>query len=195
MSSNKYIQESFGMLIIHPSVDSPLNTTGAIKAKDQKQLSSEELYLHHNNNCHYRKTINTIEKKKIDSSSIENSFNEMVLDSPLHKERLLIVIDSANVGYNYGNNTFNAKGIEIAIKYFQSLKFDVKAFIPISYYKSKPRDKSIGNAKMQTEDAELIEFLVLEGLLAGYDYHTSYYYKIVLCNYCYYYYYSCSSWR
>ena len=139
------IENSYGMQIIPP-------------ASEKDHFLFAESYLHADSHRRINKTV--------DAFSIEQCFSEMILESPLQREIILVVIDCANVAYNFGNNVFKAKGIEIAIKYLTALGIEFKAFIPISYFRSKPRDKSKGNATMQTEDTEIIERLVAEGLIS-----------------------------
>ena len=79
-------------------------------------------------------------------------------------EKLLIVLDGANIGWMYGNGTlFDPVGIEMALSYFAQFDVDTVTFIPSSYLKKKPRDGSKTNACMETDDFEVLQRLVHTG--------------------------------
>lgn len=66
----------------------------------------------------------------------------------------MVVLDCANIAYAYGNNHFNAKGIDVAIKFFLALNIQVVAFLQASYVQKKHC------SKMTTEDVDLLNSLV-----------------------------------
>jgi hypothetical protein len=88
---------------------------------------------------------------------IQDTFSEMQTDFPKDRNRPLIVLDCANIGWTYGIESFSAAGVLIAINYFRSMDADVKAFLPASYIRSKPGKV---NAVMITEDIERLSQLV-----------------------------------
>ena len=79
--------------------------------------------------------------------------------------KLLVVLDCANIGWNYGKNElFNVHGLELVLDYFLkvSILCKVVAFIPSSYVRYRPNDGTRGNAKMMTEDIDKLESMIEE---------------------------------
>lgn len=88
-------------------------------------------------------------------------FADMVTETPSERPYPLVVLDCANIGHFFGNNNgFDARGVQLALDYFRGMRIEVKAFIPSSYIRIKPKDHSIGNALMQTDDVSLLNSLV-----------------------------------
>ena len=105
----------------------------------------------------------------------------------------LVVLDGANVAYayataivsmhqNYGSypastsGTFgnnkgkvqpDLRGIQVAANYFLAANLRVLIVLPAPWFRSKPRtdDTNRGNAKMETEDLEILHDLKAKGLL------------------------------
>jgi hypothetical protein len=74
-----------------------------------------------------------------------------------------VVLDCANIGYDYGQDDFSAQGVYAALQYFKNARFlqlRVTAFLPAYMVRRKPTDGARGNAIMQTEDIELLQRLV-----------------------------------
>jgi hypothetical protein len=87
------------------------------------------------------------------------------------RKRLLLVIDCANVGMEYGRqDTFNFQGVEVAMAHFSSQlgvnDLEVMGFIPAKFYRRKPRDGIGSNALMITDDWETMNNRYMEGSLA-----------------------------
>ena len=95
--------------------------------------------------------------------SVQHSFDEMVADQPSQNKRTLVVLDCANICWAHGESQFDVNGIQIALAFFKSYEVDVISFIPSSYVKKKPRDKSAGNSMMETEDRQHLEALIRMG--------------------------------
>jgi hypothetical protein len=102
---------------------------------------------------------------------VHDTFAEMVNDAPNERAIPLVVLDCANIGWNFGVNAFDARGVELAISYFRHNHIDVVAFIPASYLRAKPRQihgtvqPVRGNAMMLTEEVEMLTSLVQQKLL------------------------------
>ena len=107
----------------------------------------------------------------------------MVYDTPSVRTLPLVVLDCANIGWNYGNHSFQAGGIEITIKFFQKLHFEIQAFIPAGFLRVKPRqimgnnDNSYknhnknqnydnNNGLMLTDNVEILTILAQKGLIS-----------------------------
>lgn len=109
-----------------------------------KAPPSEEL---HESTCHYQIAESIILETEtgdnntqyLNQISVQESFDDMVIDHPSEKRKTLVVLDCANIGWAYGGSIFCADGINIAINFFSNYKVDVIAFIPSSYLKKKPR--------------------------------------------------------
>eukprot|EP00985_Skeletonema_marinoi_P032371 scaffold39118_cov206-Skeletonema_marinoi.AAC.4 len=99
----------------------------------------------------------------------------------------LIVIDGANIAYNYAEsldpsssletNNYNQSrynkrqpnphGIRLAIEYFLSRKCRVTAVVPTSWYRLRPRSKNEGDAKMVTDEVDELRSLREQGFLVA----------------------------
>ena len=93
---------------------------------------------------------------------ITEAFNEMTMGD---SNKLLVVLDCANIGWNYGKNElFNVHGLELVLDYFLKVSIICKvvAFIPSSYVRYRPSDGTRGNAKMMTEDIDKLESMIKE---------------------------------
>lgn len=88
----------------------------------------------------------------------------------------LIVFDGANIAYSYGQTMQgtidvrpepDARGIRVAVTYFQHAGLRVLVVLPMSWIRSKPHvnDPSQANAKMQTDHWEVLQDLHRNGLL------------------------------
>ena len=111
--------------------------------------------------------LNTISHRALlQRESVERTFSDMVEDSPTARYQPLVVLDCANIGWSYGIDSFAAEGVRIVMHYFFELQVEVRAFIPASYLRAKPRDGTSGNALMQTEAVELLSALAGSALLS-----------------------------
>lgn len=72
-------------------------------------------------------------------ATIEDTFAEMVVDQPVDRSKILIVLDCANIGWNYGLDRFSAKGVQLALDFFSAWEVEVRAFLPESYMKKNSR--------------------------------------------------------
>ena len=98
---------------------------------------------------------------ELQKNLVSEVFSEMVNETPSERSYPLVVLDCANIGHYYGNNHgFDVRGVQLALDYFHSMRVEVKAFVPSSYVRIKPRDHSSGNALMQTEEVGLLNHLV-----------------------------------
>eukprot|EP00986_Skeletonema_menzelii_P018826 scaffold26730_cov162-Skeletonema_menzelii.AAC.6 len=99
----------------------------------------------------------------------------------------LIVIDGANIAYNYAESLDpssslqnsnhnqsrynkrqpNPHGIRLAIEYFLSRKCRVQAVVPTSWYRLRPRNKNEGDAKMVTDEVDELRSLREQGFLVA----------------------------
>jgi hypothetical protein len=90
----------------------------------------------------------------------------------------LVVMDGANVayayadallGFNQGSREPDARGIQVALKYFLSIDVRVLVVIPAPWFRAKPRagDESQGNAMMVTPQLEVLKDLKARGLLVA----------------------------
>ena len=99
----------------------------------------------------------------------------------------LIVIDGANIAYNYAesldpssslqNSNLNQSrynkrqpnphGIRLAIEYFLSRRCRVQAVVPTSWYRLRPRNKNEGDAKMVTDEVDELRSLRQQGFLVA----------------------------
>ena len=95
--------------------------------------------------------------------SVHESFDDMVSEQPSEKQKILIVLDCANIGWAHGEDHFSATGIRIALSFFAGCNADIAAFLPSSYLKKKPRDGTRGNSMMETDEWEELTTLVRTG--------------------------------
>eukprot|EP01039_Chlorochromonas_danica_P010768 gene10768-11968_t len=75
----------------------------------------------------------------IPPATIEETFAEMVVDQPVDRSKILIVLDCANIGWNYGLDRFSAKGVQLSLDFFSAWAVEVRAFLPESYMKKNTR--------------------------------------------------------
>lgn len=101
-------------------------------------VSSVNLISRHIPN-HFTSTTSSGHQQYNSHEQIEQSFAEMVTETPLDRAVPLVVLDCANIGWCYGIDSFSAHGVCIAIAYFQSLQVEVQAFLPAAYMRVKPR--------------------------------------------------------
>eukprot|EP01031_Cornospumella_fuschlensis_P030979 gene30979-37442_t len=88
------------------------------------------------------------------------SFAEMVTERPAERDRPLIIVDAANVGWAYGKHQFMAEGVEIAIHTLQRMQIDVLAFLPVSYVHAKTYAKrSHHNVLQKLIDQKLVSLV------------------------------------
>jgi hypothetical protein len=101
---------------------------------------------HHSSSLYYQKT----------EEIIADSFSEMVSENPIERNIPLVVLDSANIGWNYGKTRFSVYGLQLALAYFAqySHRLEVKAFIPSSYVQKK------SNSLMETDDLTILQTLI-----------------------------------
>eukprot|EP01040_Poterioochromonas_malhamensis_P020044 gene20044-23844_t len=97
---------------------------------------------------------------------IIDSFSEMVTEYPVDRKVPLVVLDCANIGWNYGNDAFSAYGLQLVISYFKQYHVEIKAFIPSSYvqkrllYNNSSSQPQRTNALMQTDDIDILQGLI-----------------------------------
>ena len=105
-------------------------------------------------------------------TNIENSFGDMITSMPSDQSvnnRILVVLDCANIGWFYGNGKcFSSQGLINTFEYFSKIPIECElvAFIPSSYVRKKPTDGTTGNTKMKTEELEHLESLILNGKIS-----------------------------
>lgn len=106
-------------------------------------------------------------------------------DMPSPSKSPLVVIDGANIAYNYAESLDpssslqninqsrynkrqpNPHGIRLAIEYFLSRQCRVQAVVPTSWYRLRPRNKNEGDAKMVTDEVEELRSLREQGFLVA----------------------------
>jgi hypothetical protein len=97
---------------------------------------------------------------------IADSFSEMVTDHPVERKVPLVVLDSANIGWCFGEGAFSARGLQLAVEYFQRQKVEIKAFLPAYYVQQKPSDGSRQNSVMETDEISYLQTLIRQKILA-----------------------------
>jgi hypothetical protein len=101
---------------------------------------------------------------------IADTFAEMADEVPSTRNVLLLVLDAANIGWDYcEGKAFAAEGVLLAIEQLQASfgsLIDIRAFLPAHYCRQKPRDGTRGNALMQTESVDILNDLIDRRLLA-----------------------------
>lgn len=69
---------------------------------------------------------------------MEKAFNEMAPEMEANAEKVIVVLDCANIGFEYGNQVeFIALGVKIAIDFFAKHNVSVVGFIPRHFIDSK----------------------------------------------------------
>ncbi len=130
------------------------------------------------------------EEPMLQAQQIQDYFSEMVDEGPEQRDRLLIVLDAANIGWHYGcGESFVAEGVAIAVDNLskfqingnaacqcndglngnhlnQSRVLEIIAFLPFHYFRIKPRNGGYTNGMMQTENVDILEDLARAKLLA-----------------------------
>lgn len=105
--------------------------------------------------------------------SLEDALEGMTEEVSL-RDKLLVVIDAANVGWAHGGGSFfSPRGVLVAIETIQnagtkgSREVEVMSFLPASYVRRRPQKGSniTGNALMVTEEWEMLDNLVSAGSL------------------------------
>jgi hypothetical protein len=96
------------------------------------------------------------------SDIVSKSFDNMTNS----ETQPLVVLDCANIGWCYGKSEFLIDGIELSLHFFRQFDVRVVAFIPASYIRSKPKDGSRGNGKMETDDITKLQDLVTTNILS-----------------------------
>jgi hypothetical protein len=120
----------------------------------------------HNTFPDYQPTV--VYSEHLQRDIIQDTFAEMVSDAPSERDVPLVVLDCANIGWNYGREVFDPRGIEIALKYFHGMKIEVQAFLPAGFLRAKPRSidgTARGNALMVTDDVELLTTMLQQNLI------------------------------
>lgn len=87
---------------------------------------------------------------------LEENFSGMMMMTPSQRIKPCVVLDAANIGWGYGMERFSAIGIKIAFDFFLKFGIEVVAFIPASYILTKPYDGNRQNAKMQTDEHDIL---------------------------------------
>lgn len=164
INSHRVLQSNgFMVYYLHDEdVDNPNNDIQdlSISAEQQIQNDNTSMNMNQENNI----------------GMIEESFNEMQYDTPMiaSLSRINIILDGANIGWNYGIDRFNIKGIELALEYIQEcIKDDDRSycfvvFLPSSYARKKPDkryDHSLKNVMMEDQDYETLHNLINSGII------------------------------
>ena len=76
------------------------------------------------------------------------------------EEGLSVVLDCANIGWSFGRSGFSVQGVQLALRFFDSLGIAAAGFLPAHYARRKPSDGSRDNALMETEQLEELAALV-----------------------------------
>lgn len=101
---------------------------------------------------------------------VEEAFQEMVDEQPRERERPLIVLDCANIGWHYADHSkFSAQGVYLAITALRSLHdSDIVAFLPAAYLHRARRIQNQDGAyvEMDTDDWDQLHDLLRHNLLA-----------------------------
>lgn len=101
-----------------------------------------------------------------DINIVRDAFSEMVSESTSQIDKIVVVLDCANVGWSFGMDHFSAIGVDIAVKYFQSFEMvQIYGFIPASFLRKKPSNGLKGNCKMETDDWTLLNDFVLNKII------------------------------
>lgn len=80
------------------------------------------------------------ESERFSEVLMEDAFTEMAPEMEHCVEKLIVVLDCANIGYDYGNQVeFNSLGVKIAIDFFSKHLVKVVGFIPRHLLDVKPR--------------------------------------------------------
>ena len=102
--------------------------------------------------------------------SLSDSFGTHLMeveDTSIPSHTHCVVLDCANIAHSYGIDRFNAKGIQLAIAYFEKTycmsRLKIIGFIKAQAFKRRPRpgDGSSyrGNAMMETDDVDYLTAL------------------------------------
>lgn len=91
---------------------------------------------------------------------MEETFGEMVVDHPVDRSKVLIVLDCANIGWEYGIDSFSVLGMQLAMDYLMAMEVDIKAFLPASYMRKNGR-----RAFNPSEDVSLLDKLTADRTL------------------------------
>lgn len=164
----------------HKMMNATVTVTPSIRTADQSDaedilvIERPDEYEHMDMVCSEAETIQVLEEEEtIVIESLEDAFSGMTEEID-KQNKIVIVIDAANVGWAYGNGIrFSPAGVILAIEYIKHvaesvLPVDVIAFLPASYMRKRPKNGSniMGNALMETEDWDLLNDLIGKGYLA-----------------------------
>ena len=146
-------------------------------------------YQQHHESSHF---LNAFQHQQ-NSGSFEPSQTHLrhhtppIIDHNLPPTSPLVVIDGANIAYNYAesldpssslqvssNNQSrfhkrepNPRGIRLAIEYFLNRQCRVQAVVPTSWFRLRPRFKNEGDAKMVTDEVDELRSLREQGFLVA----------------------------
>ena len=107
MSSESNSFELFGLMVKVP-VDTVVEVNEGCYSyfpKDVKESHVKESPM---------KLLNSSPQKEF---SVHQSFDDMVSEQPSEKQKVLIVLDCANIGWAHGEDHFSASGIRIALSF------------------------------------------------------------------------------
>lgn len=148
------MRELPGLQIIPPGVEDQqtnCNNQGYALPTHNNQYSLANTRRKDNEgDCSHRKLYRDPHIDKDVNREIADAFDEMVSEEPSDADSIVVVLDAANIAFAYNGNShgqknqFSAKGILIAVRYFQSVGVkDVKAFLPAKYHHGKRDAKEI----------------------------------------------------
>ena len=160
-------------------------------AEHNNTYNTHSMNHHHYHHQQYNNFTNS-QAQQHEYQTFEPQPPSQIHHMPPPSEAPLVVIDGANIAYNYAESLNpslssqhvkrepNPKGITIAIQYFLQHSCRVQAVVPISWYRLKPRPGDYacsggykGNlnqrddAKMITEEVEELRMLRQHGFLVA----------------------------
>ena len=173
---------------------SNLDHTNNMQFATQQSHHHQQHHMHHQQN----NTFGAVNLSHEPSSTphVSQNYNIQPLNAPSQVCQMpppstspLVVIDGANIAYNYADSLNpllqqssqrrqpNPKGITLAIEWFLKHSCRVQAVVPISWYQLKPRPADVyhlqnrsrgdSDAKMITEEVEELRTLRQRGLLVA----------------------------
>jgi hypothetical protein len=151
----------------HISMDMDLNNM----TSNTMNYTNANDYAGSSSNSVLSSLVDQIERVRLDGVASALSESAVYVSAPSSSSvfgsqqcicQLEIVLDCANIGWNFGIDAFDMMGVLLSFAYFQQFGNFVKvtAFLPASFVRKKPADGSRGNSLMQTSDWETINALV-----------------------------------
>ena len=124
-----------------------------IGEREETQQSHQQGLVQENQKCEY----DDVMEEDVDMDFEQDECNDLSLnvyqsDEDTHEKTSLdndhptVVLDCANIGWEFGKDEFNAHGVQLAYQYFAEFTVNIIGFLPAKYYKRRPKDGSRGNA-------------------------------------------------